>query len=157
GGDNLQGGRTRSARRVPGRPATGAAIQRGREGHQGGAGMSTFDPKSVRLIASIKTPGILFGIALDEDRRTLYGAGMDGALYSLDLSNPRAVAVQKGALHENYISSLVLRGDVLISTGYDRKLVWSEAGTGKVIRSVRAHDGWIRKLAMTPDRLRFAT
>jgi WD40 repeat protein len=119
--------------------------------------MSTFDPKSVRLIASIKTPGILFGIALNEDRRTLYGAGLDGALYSLDLSNPRAVALQKGRLHENYVSSLILRGDVLISTGYDCKVVWSEIAMGKVIRSVKAHDGWIRKLAMTPDRSRFVT
>jgi WD40 repeat protein len=119
--------------------------------------MSTFDPKSVRLIASIKTPGILFGIALDEDRRTLYGAGMDGGLYSLDLSNPRALAVKKGELHENYVSSLVLRGDTLISTGYDRKIVWSDPATGKIIRSVSGHDGWIRKLVLTPDGSRFAT
>lgn len=119
--------------------------------------MSTFNPKSVSLIGSVKTPGILFGIALDEDRRTLYGAGMDGALYTLDLSNPRATAVKKGPLHDNYVSSLGLNGDTFISTGYDRKIIWSDATSGKVIRSVSGHDGWIRKLVLTPDRSRLAT
>jgi WD40 repeat protein len=119
--------------------------------------MSTFDPKSVRLIGSVKTPGILFGAALDEEGRTLYAAGMDGALYSLDLSNPWAMAAKKGRLHENYVSSLALRGDTLISTGYDRKIVWSDPATGSVIRSVGGHDGWIRKLVLTPDCSRFAT
>lgn len=119
--------------------------------------MSAFDPKSVRLIGSVKTPGILFGIALAEDRRTLYGAGTDGALYTLDLSNPRALAVRKGTLHDNYVSSLALHGDTLISTGYDRKIVWSDATSGTVMRSVSGHDGWIRKLVLTPDRSRFAT
>ena len=56
--------------------------------------MSIFDPKAVRLVASAPTPGILFGIALDEPRRTLYGAGMDGAVYSL-LYRTKAFAAKK--------------------------------------------------------------
>ena len=116
-----------------------------------------FDPKQVRLVAAPAAPGILFAVALDEDRRALYGAGTDGALYAVDLSNPKAVAVRRGPLHDNYVSGLVLRGDTLISAGYDRKLVWSDPKTGRAIDSVSGHDGWVRKLAMTPDRSRLAT
>ena len=116
-----------------------------------------FDPKHVRLVAAQSVPGILFAVALDEDRRTLYGAGTDGTLYAVDLSNPRALAARKWPLHDNYVSGLVLRGNTLISAGYDRKLVWSDRATGKVIRSTAAHDGWVRKLAVTPDGARLAT
>lgn len=116
-----------------------------------------FDPKAVRHIAGAKAPGILFAIALDEDRRTLYGAGTEGAVYTLDLSSPWTVAVKKGTPHENYVSALALRTDLLISAGYDRKLVWSEPATGKVVRTVTAHDGWVRKLAVTPDGSRLVT
>jgi len=120
--------------------------------------MSAFDPKAARILASAKTPGILFGVALDEERRTLYGAGMDGALYTLDLSNSRLpLAAKRWTLHDNYVSSLLLRKELLISTGYDRKIVWSEKVTGKVVRSVSAHDGWIRKVATTPDGSRLVT
>ncbi len=115
--------------------------------------MSMIDPKNARLIASAKTPGILYGIALDEKRRMLYGAGMDGALYSLDLSNPRASAVKKWNLHDNYVSSLILSGDVLISSGYDGTIIWSNVSNGEVIRSVAAHDGWVRKLAASEGGL----
>jgi WD40 repeat protein len=117
----------------------------------------SIDPKAVRLIASATTPGILFGVALDEERRTLYGAGMDRALYALDLSSPRALAVKKWKLHDNYVSSLARWGDELISAGYDRKVIWSELTTGKIVRSVPAHDGWVRRLVMAPDASRFAT
>lgn len=116
-----------------------------------------FDPKQARLIVARSAPGILFAVALDEQRRTLYGAGTDGALYTLDLSNPRALAARKGPLHDNYVSGLALRGDTLISAGYDRKVVWSDVKTGQVIRSVVAHEGWVRKLVLAPDGSRVLT
>ena len=116
-----------------------------------------FDPKAVKLAAACEAPGILFAVALDDRARAVYGAGTDGALYAVDLAAARPAAVKRGTLHENYVSALVLRGDTLVSTGYDRKLVWSEPATGKVVASVSAHDGWVRKLAMTPDGSRLAT
>lgn len=120
--------------------------------------MSAFDPKAVRLVGSAKAPGILFGIALDENRRTLYGGGMDGHIYSLDLSNNRLpLAAKRWQLHDNYVSSLTLHGDVLISTGYDGKLNWSNVANGERIRSVHAHNGWIRKLAASVDGSLLAT
>ncbi|MFO0825643.1 MAG: hypothetical protein U0792_21405 [Gemmataceae bacterium] len=73
----------------------------------------TIDPKAAKLCASVAVPGTLFAMALDEPRRVLYGAGTDGALHAVDLAAEKLTAVRKWTLHENYVSSLALRGDTL--------------------------------------------
>jgi hypothetical protein len=114
----------------------------------------SFTPQGVKLLASAAVEGTLFAIALDESRQMLYGAGMDGDLYVVDVKAEKPAAVRKGELHDNYVASCLLCGGVLISGGFDGKLVWTEPGSGKRIRSVAAHDGWVRKLALTPDGTR---
>ncbi|HEY7427905.1 MAG TPA: hypothetical protein VH682_26975 [Gemmataceae bacterium] len=110
-----------------------------------------FDPKAVKLLAAYKTPGALYAVCLDQVQRTLYGGGTDGALYAVDLAADKPVAVRKSALHDNYVADLALRGRMLISGGYDRKLIWFDLDAGKQVRTVAAHEGWVRKLALTPD------
>ena len=117
----------------------------------------TFDPKAVKLLAAHETPGALFAVCLDEPRRTLYGAGLDGAIYTVDLSAAKPTAVKRWTVHDNYVSALVLRQGQLVSAGFDRRLVWTDLDTGKRIRSVVAHDGWVRKLVPAPDGMRFVT
>lgn len=116
-----------------------------------------FDPKAVKLLATHETAGALFAVSLDESRRTLYGAGMDGAIYTVDLSASKPTAVKRWAVHDNYISSLVLRQGQLVSAGFDRRLVWTDLDTGKQIRSIVAHAGWVRKLVLTSDGTRLVT
>jgi WD40 repeat protein len=111
----------------------------------------TFDPKTVKLAATYEAAGTLFAVCLDEPRQTLYGAGSDGGLYAVDLAAEKPKAERKWAIHDNYVSSMLLRDGVLISAGYDRVLNWSEIEIGKRIRSVPAHDGWVRKIVLTPD------
>lgn len=116
-----------------------------------------FDPKRVKLLAAHATSGALFAVCLDESSRTLYGAGMDGAIHTVDLSTSKPVAVKRWTVHDNYVSALVLRQGQLVSTGFDRRLVWTNRATGKRVRSIVAHDGWVRKLVPTPDGTRFVT
>jgi WD40 repeat protein len=113
---------------------------------------SSFDPKAVKLVAAYDAPGALFAVCLDESRHMLFGAGTDGALYAVDLAAEKPAAVKKARLHDNYVSALVLRDGVLISAGFDRQLVWTDVDSGKRLRSVAAHDGWVRNLVLTPDR-----
>jgi WD40 repeat protein len=113
--------------------------------------MTAFDPKQAKLVSAIAAPGILFALAYDEPHQTLHGAGTDGALYSVDLKAEKPTAERKWQLHANYVSGLVLRNDEIISCGFDRKLIWSDRVSGKPTRTVDAHAGWVRKLAMTPD------
>jgi WD40 repeat protein len=110
-----------------------------------------FNPARAKLVTAIAAPEALYAMAFDGRANTVYGAGMDGHLHVVDLKVAKPMAVRKGKLHDNYVSCCALRGGELISGGYDRCLVWTELATGNRIRSVSAHDGWVRKLALTPD------
>jgi WD40 repeat protein len=116
-----------------------------------------FDVKAVKLLAAYNAPGTLFAVCLDATRRTLYGAGMDGAVYAVDLAAEKPAAVKRSAVHDNYVSALLPRQGQLISAGFDRRLLWTDLDTGKRVRSLVAHDGWVRKLAATPDGERLVT
>src|SRR5262249_4472839 len=131
----------------------GAAGEGGRPGHRGDPGMSppSFTPRGVKLLASAEVAGTLFAVALDEPHDTLYGAGMDGDLYAVDLKAAKPSAVRKGKLHDNWVASCLLCGGVLISGGFDGHLVWTEPESGKRLRALAAHDGWVRQLTLTPD------
>jgi WD40 repeat protein len=119
--------------------------------------VTSIDPKAAKLAVSVAAPGTLFAVALDGPRDTLYGAGTDGSLFAVDLKAEKPSAVKKWPLHENYVTGLAVRGDTLISCGFDRKLIWSDRATGKLVRTVEAHAGWVRKLALTPDGTHVAT
>ena len=97
--------------------------------------------RPVKLARAYDAPGILFAVCLHEEAKTLYGAGTDGALHALDLAAEKPAAVRKWMLHENYVSALAIREKLLLSAGFDRKLVWSDLTTGKQVRAVTAHAG----------------
>jgi WD40 repeat protein len=82
---------------------------------------------------------------------------MDGAIYTVDLAAEKPAAVKRWPAHDNYVSALVKRQRQLISAGFDRRLVWTDLDTGKQVRSILAHDGWVRKLVATPDGERLVT
>ncbi len=114
--------------------------------------MSTFDPKQAKLESSIPYPGTLYAIGIDHDQQTIYGAGDDHAVYTVDLKADKPAAVKKWTHHDNYVSSLVLLNDVIITGSYDHRLVWTNRSDGKQIRSVVAHEGWIRDLVSFPNQ-----
>ena len=103
----------------------------------------------VKLTTTIPISGTLFAMAYDDDK--LYGAGSDWSVYCIDLKAKKFKAEKKCTHHDNYISSLVLYDGMMISAGFDRRLVWTELKTGKKIRSIEAHSGWIREVIATPD------
>src|SRR6185437_9136892 len=69
----------------------------------------------------------------------------------------KPAAVQRGTVHDNYVAGLALHAGEIVSAGYDRRLVWTDRVTGKQVRSVAAHEGWVRQLVPTPDGKRLVT
>src|SRR5439155_19572942 len=63
--------------------------------------------------------------------------------------------------HENYVSALACVNcgakRLVISGSYDRRLIWWDAGNGRPVRSVEAHQGWVRDLAALPDGSRLVS
>ena len=121
------------------------------------ADRQSFDPKTVKVSVAYDTVTTLHAVCLDEAARTLRGAGMDGALHSVDLAAAKPAAVKRWPLHDNYVSSIAQNGMELISSGYDRNINWTDLKTGKRIRSAAAHDGWVRKLVTVPGGKRLVT
>lgn len=143
---------------------------------QTAAEQKPLDPKNAKLLAARRTPLALLSLAYDELSGRLYGAGLDGHLYQVDLANlgERAEAVEKAfektegdaksasrsqdqkgekpaaerrwKLHDNYVSSMLLNGSILATASYDRTIAWWDLANGNRIRSVEAHAGWVRQL-----------
>lgn len=42
-------------------------------------------------------------------------------------------------------------GSKLITGGYDKRLIWWDTESREQIRSITAHDKWIRRVIATPD------
>ncbi len=119
--------------------------------------MTSFDPKHAKLAASCEHSGTLFALCHDASTNRLYGAGTDWAVYSVESNAEKPTVEKRWANHENYVSSLVFVDGVVISAGFDRQMIWTNAETGESIRKVEAHDGWVRNLALFPDGKRLAS
>lgn len=109
-------------------------------------------PEPVELTASYKVTGILYGQCFDAGKNVLFGAGADSSVYRVDLSAKEPKAEKAWTHHDNYVSSLAWHDGTVISSGYDRRLVWTDAASGKRTRVIEdAHDAWIRDIAITVD------
>src|SRR5215475_3406358 len=106
------------------------------------------DPAKVKLTSSFKHGGTLVSLCQEPDGGRLFAGSDDFAIHVFDPAAKKAEAVARWTKHDNYVSALVaLRQGakaVLISGSYDRFLIWWDAATGQVIRSVEAHQGWVR-------------
>lgn len=118
---------------------------------------------------SIDTPGLLLGSCFDPANGNWYGAGIDNTVYRVALGakqpepteqpeqSDTPAAVPLGKPHDNFISALVWRDGVIISAGYDRRVVWTRAESGEPLRGIEAHQGWVRDLILFPDAARLCT
>jgi WD40 repeat protein len=82
--------------------------------------------------------------------RLLLGAS-DGKVYDVD---PLAEKPEWKALegHGPYVAGVAIAGDVLVSGGYDCKLLWRKLDGGEVLHTAEnAHARWIRKLVASPS------
>ncbi|MEQ9410901.1 MAG: hypothetical protein RIK87_24525 [Fuerstiella sp.] len=109
---------------------------------------------SVKVDTNFRLPGVAFCAAAGEQASTLYFGCSDFGVYRLESTaeKPEAVAISEQR-HHSYVTGIVRRGPVLVSGSYDGSIVWWTAETGEIIhRAERAHDKWIRQLAISPDK-----
>ncbi|MCA9049671.1 MAG: PQQ-binding-like beta-propeller repeat protein [Planctomycetaceae bacterium] len=113
-------------------------------------------PATVKVEKTFSLPGMAFCVAegADEEAASRLFAGLsDFAVYQFD---PTAEKVEARAIseskHDSYVMGLVHSGSSLVSGSYDGSLIWWNPDTGEIIRRVeKAHDKWVRMLAVTPD------
>lgn len=113
--------------------------------------MAQPDPTTLKKAKEIGTRDILFSLALVKGTGKLFVASSDFKVYAIDTlaEKPEFLAFEGG--HQSYATSLVLSSGGLVSGGYDGQLIWWNPEDRKPVRTVPAHEKWIRKLAVSPD------
>lgn len=109
------------------------------------------DPNTIKPTKTLKLPGDLLSVARIPDTQRLFVGSSDGKIYDVDLAAEKPQP-KEWTGHASYVSGLVLAGKLLISGGWDRKLIWWDAETHEPVRTLeQAHRKWIRHVAVAPD------
>lgn len=112
------------------------------------------NPERFRLARQLNQPGIYLSIAHQPGTHKVFLGCSDFKVVEADLTDPKndsKLALREIGKHESYVTSLALAGNTLISGSYDRKLIWWDLDARRQIRSVDAHDRWIRNVVISPD------
>ncbi|MBI1901580.1 MAG: hypothetical protein HYS13_10785 [Planctomycetia bacterium] len=114
------------------------------------------DPAGLKSKAVFKHEGKYLSLAGDLPAGKLFAGSTDTAIHVIEPAAEKKEPAAKWTGHDNYVSALVLAprpgGAVLVSGGYDERLIWRKPDSGEIIRTIEdAHGGWIRDLAATPD------
>jgi len=93
---------------------------------------------------------IFFCLARTAGSSRIFTGASDGNVYVLD---PQAEKLEHVALagHSSFVTGIAIAGDLLVSGGYDCKLLWRKLD-GQIVHAVEdAHGRWIRKVVSSPD------
>ena len=101
----------------------------------------------VRISKTVTHPGDFLSVAREPNSERLWVGHTDFKIYTIDFgaARPTATAVFEG--HNSYVSALCVLGRTLISASWDRKLMWWDIQNRRLMRTVEAHELWIRQLA----------
>lgn len=91
----------------------------------------------------------------DPTGQYVFAGSEDFHVWRIDLQSGAKQAYQTDA----WVRALAFHGDVLLTGGYDGRLLWWPVATDPVepLREVAAHDGWIRAISVSPDGNLIAT
>ena len=108
------------------------------------------DPQKITIVKELSRPGVLFSLARVAGGSRVFVGASDAKVYDLDVMAEKP-APRDMTGHESYVTGTVLAGSQLVSSAYDGRLIWWDTETHQVIRTIEAHQRWIRELVATPD------
>ncbi len=118
----------------------------------------SIDPTRTRMVRELRHNSPLFSCRFDPSGRFVFAGAQDNTIQRWELETQTKTALVG---HASWIRALAFHaGDrKLLSGDYAGKvLIWSaEAATPTVERTIDAHQGWLRAIAMAPDGRSFAT
>jgi WD40 repeat protein len=108
------------------------------------------DPPKFKVAKELSREDIFLSLARVPGTERVFLGSSDGNVYSLDCAADKLQPVAMPG-HTSYVTGLALAGGQLVSGSYDRKLIWWNLTTRRAIRSIKAHDAWIRDVKASPD------
>ena len=119
---------------------------------------ATADPKVARALATFKHNRPVLSCRFSADGQFVFGGAMDKSLHRWNIYDGSQTALQG---HESWIRRFDMHpdGELLVTAAYGGRLIWwnPEDATPKPVRSVDAHKGFIRGVAISPNRQFIAT
>lgn len=108
---------------------------------------------TVKIEKTFRLPGVAFCLAGGDTSASLFFGCSDFHVYHIDPTAEKSEAAKVAdGHHDSYVTGLVRHGNILVSGGYDGRLIWWDADAGSVLHRVdEAHQKWIRQLAISPD------
>src|SRR5260370_11402279 len=112
--------------------------------------MAPSNPDKLKQVKEFSRPGIFFTAARVPDSTRFFLGCSDFKVCEVDLSQDKPEFKELYA-HGSYVTGVCLVGKLLVSGSYDGKLVWYHTEDRKQVRSVEAHQKWIRGVTATRD------
>ncbi len=114
--------------------------------------MNPVEPTQVRLAQELKHTSPLLSCRFDAGGESVFAGAQDNTVQRWQLDGGKKAAL---AGHQSWVRALVSvpKTNVLISGDYHGRLLWwpADAETPTPLRTVEAHKGWLRALALSPD------
>ena len=109
-------------------------------------------PDTLKQVKDLSRQVITFAIARVPDAERAFLGCSDFKVYEVDFSAAKPEPKELYA-HESYVPgvAVALGGKVVVSGGYEGKLIWWDAEDRKTVRAVEAHAKWVRKVIPSPD------
>jgi WD40 repeat protein len=122
--------------------------------------MGDLDPGKVKSKTVYSHPGTFYGLCIAADANRIFAGSDDYAVHVYDRSSDKKEAVARWTKHDNYVSALAFlprkEKPRVVSGSYDRTLIWWDSD-GQPVRTVEAHQGWVRDLVLLSDGTRLAS
>ena len=108
------------------------------------------DPAKFKVAKEVSRKDILLCLARVPETKRLFAGSSDGCVYNFDLAEekPDPVAMEG---HTGYVTGVAVAGKQVISGAYDGQLIWWDVESRQKVRSLKAHDRWIRNVVATRD------
>lgn len=112
--------------------------------------MAAANLDKLKSVKDLSRSCVVFSVARQPNSERLFLGCSDFKVYDLDLTQPKPEPKELGA-HASYVTSVTLAGKALVSGGYDGQLIWWDTEKREQVRSVEAHQKWIRRVVATRD------
>lgn len=107
------------------------------------------NPETMKSVKEFSTRAALFRVTRTATGRTIVGTS-EFKVAELDLSAAKPELKDLGK-HESYVTGVAAVGPVVVSGGYDGRLVWWDTDKRTQIRALNAHKKWIRRVRASRD------
>lgn len=114
--------------------------------------MSIADPTKFKVVKTARVKGIALCVAeLEGTHRLVYGSS-DFKVYELDLATEKPQPVEyTGEGHHSYVTGVARAAGQIVTGSYDGRLIWWDTQKREALRSVPAHEKWIRNVVSSSD------